>query len=494
MLNFRVYKQNLLRLDADMVVADSRNYLTATFDFADEWVSVEPKVATFNKLDKEGCCYSVFIEDSKCIVPWEVLQDKGTLEVSVQAGDLITTNPITINIARSGVENGLQPTETSPSVYSHVVELSKKIEDDWNNCKALLDTYKSDIANENAELDKRAQALDDRLGDINTALATLEQNADITTAKYNKILDIIEQFKSDYADMLDDLDSEKADILAEINSLYTANVNSINSLADSIKADISESSTNIDNKIADGISAVNQAKENAINTINSAPVTKAMLADDIYKPIHNLVTSEIYNNTFAWERATSFNSYNLDAVFGYNKDRNISVTLLEGHKYYICTYSVWNKEYYWGQYSNITFNCNSINNSNYSSGAKKIQLTDANDYFDLAMTGGKNYKAVNYKDKKLISLHNVIAMKQDMTIFTMALYQQGQGLDRTIPLKIYIIDVTDLSESEIAIAANNLADYKQQEVIYLFAEPRMLSVEEKIKSLENAILSLGGNV
>ena len=278
MLKFKVENQKLIKQKDDFVVADSRNYTTVGFLFSDDWDDVIPKVATFSR-DEDS--YDVFIENGECTIPWEVLSKEGRLDISVSGGDLLTTNVVSVVVHKSGVGN-LFPTVASPSVYSYVVELSQNIEQDWNNCKALLDAYKSDIANENAELDKRIQSIDNRLSDINATLTRSEQNIATITDKYNEILAMIEQFKSDYADMLNDLDSTKTDILSEINSVYTANVSSINTLADSIKADISKGGADIDNKIADGISAVNSAKTNAITALD-AEIENFKRCDWIYK-------------------------------------------------------------------------------------------------------------------------------------------------------------------------------------------------------------------
>ncbi len=122
MLEFIIDKQRLSNTSSSFVVADSRNYLTASFIFSSDWNDALPKVAIFNRIDKEDCCYSVYIEDGKCEVPWEVLQDKGLVEVSVQGGDLITTNPVIVSIERSGANDGLKPTRASPSLYSYLID------------------------------------------------------------------------------------------------------------------------------------------------------------------------------------------------------------------------------------------------------------------------------------------------------------------------------------------------------------------------------------
>ena len=82
MLKFKVENQTLTRTDSFVPVADSRNYLTAEFEFSDEWTGDIVAVFTYG-----GDGYQLRPENGKCTVPWEVIKAPG-FGVSLFCGDL----------------------------------------------------------------------------------------------------------------------------------------------------------------------------------------------------------------------------------------------------------------------------------------------------------------------------------------------------------------------------------------------------------------------
>lgn len=88
-IEFDVTYQNIERSDRNHVVADSKNYLQAEFNFQTaEWIG-KTKTAIFARL---GLIKNVILEsDDTCMVPWEMLKT-GSFTVSVFAGDLITAS------------------------------------------------------------------------------------------------------------------------------------------------------------------------------------------------------------------------------------------------------------------------------------------------------------------------------------------------------------------------------------------------------------------
>lgn len=95
---FDVKNQILVRTDANNIVADSKNYLRAIFNFSSDWQG-KTKTATFKS---NNLVYSQILDESdSCDVPWEVI-NSGYMEVSVFGGDLITTNPVLVKIISSG--------------------------------------------------------------------------------------------------------------------------------------------------------------------------------------------------------------------------------------------------------------------------------------------------------------------------------------------------------------------------------------------------------
>jgi hypothetical protein len=119
-LRFDVNNQTIKRVDDFKVVANSRNYLYAEFNFlTDDWDG-KTKTALFtsNKLTKQV----VLDNRNSCLVPWEVLQKEGFLEVSLFGGDLITVNVAKVRVNESGYREGTEPEPPTPDVYSQIIE------------------------------------------------------------------------------------------------------------------------------------------------------------------------------------------------------------------------------------------------------------------------------------------------------------------------------------------------------------------------------------
>lgn len=121
-LSFEITNQLIRRTDKNTVVADSKNYLYATFTFSDEWQGV--KTAIFSH---GGEKYHVLLENDMCLVPWEVIK-QGILGVSVFCGDLITSSTVYITINKSGYSDGGTPSEPTPDIYSQIISMINDIE------------------------------------------------------------------------------------------------------------------------------------------------------------------------------------------------------------------------------------------------------------------------------------------------------------------------------------------------------------------------------
>lgn len=120
-IKFNVVKQNIERIDSEIVVAKSKNYLTAEFTFSEDWDGLIKTAVFYNS----GKSYVVMLENDSCVVPWEVLV-KGVLKVSVFGGDLITADAAYITVYESGYIEGETPEPPTPDVYAHILELLEK--------------------------------------------------------------------------------------------------------------------------------------------------------------------------------------------------------------------------------------------------------------------------------------------------------------------------------------------------------------------------------
>ena len=113
-LKFKVSGTSITRKNTGYVTINSRNEVYASFEFDSTWGNIEPRVANFRNGDTS---YDVFIEEGRCVVPYEVLEKEGQLKVCVMGGDLISTGCVEVAIYNNGVVGGLVPTIASPSVY-----------------------------------------------------------------------------------------------------------------------------------------------------------------------------------------------------------------------------------------------------------------------------------------------------------------------------------------------------------------------------------------
>lgn len=108
-LYFSVENQKIIRIDNNFVVAGSKNYLFANFTFTDDWTG--NITAIFSS--KSGT-YAQPIKDGRYPVPYEVIQKDGRLNVSVCAGDLITSNTVSIIIHETGYTEEAKASITPP--------------------------------------------------------------------------------------------------------------------------------------------------------------------------------------------------------------------------------------------------------------------------------------------------------------------------------------------------------------------------------------------
>lgn len=123
-ITFNVYKQKIKRTDTQHIVADSRNYLKASFTFSDDdWTGI--KTAIFKNGDEVR--HAILDDNNECLVPWEVIKP-GILHVSVFCGDLITADTATVYINDSGYEDGGIPEDPSPTVYEQIIAMLNEIE------------------------------------------------------------------------------------------------------------------------------------------------------------------------------------------------------------------------------------------------------------------------------------------------------------------------------------------------------------------------------
>ena len=104
-----------------LVTSQSQNYVQARFDLrSDDWTA--PITAIF-KADNDNNAYSMLIDkNNTCIIPWEVLKNAGTVNVSAFCGDRHTSNIAQFTVVQSGYTEGEMPSEPTPTVYEQILK------------------------------------------------------------------------------------------------------------------------------------------------------------------------------------------------------------------------------------------------------------------------------------------------------------------------------------------------------------------------------------
>lgn len=104
-----------------LVTSQSQNYVQAHFDLrSDDWTA--PITAIF-KADNDNNAYSILLDkNNSCIIPWEVLKNAGTVNVSAFCGDRHTANIAQFTVVQSGYTEGEMPSEPTPTVYEQILK------------------------------------------------------------------------------------------------------------------------------------------------------------------------------------------------------------------------------------------------------------------------------------------------------------------------------------------------------------------------------------
>lgn len=128
MLKFTVKGQSLIRLDCNKLIQYAQDYPEAVFTFDEDWSGL---TRTVQWSMGEVAYDTPVADDGKVIVPWEVLRDKGVLNVNavgVADNKIITTNTVSINVMGCGVVGGMVSGKPSGTFYSELDGRVSKIE------------------------------------------------------------------------------------------------------------------------------------------------------------------------------------------------------------------------------------------------------------------------------------------------------------------------------------------------------------------------------
>ena len=137
-IDFLVTKQFLSLVTKEPLRATDRNYFYAVFDLCDTWSNVSGIKASFVRDDlsfvipleagADGCL--------ECLIPWEVMQDKGEFYVGVFGGDRILTNRVRVDVAEGCLCDGGLPQAPTEDWFFKMEQNIEDLNDDMAGGKA----------------------------------------------------------------------------------------------------------------------------------------------------------------------------------------------------------------------------------------------------------------------------------------------------------------------------------------------------------------------
>lgn len=121
-ISFTLNKMEIQRTDKNVVAAGSKNYVFARFSMmSGDWTN--PITAIF------GSYTQILDENGECVVPWEVLENPGSFEVSAFCGDLHTANTAIVKVEKTGYKEGETPKDPTPDAYRQYIKQVQSIVD-----------------------------------------------------------------------------------------------------------------------------------------------------------------------------------------------------------------------------------------------------------------------------------------------------------------------------------------------------------------------------
>ena len=223
MLKFIIKGQTIKRVDTHKLVQYAQEYPTAEFEFDEDWNGLD-KAVQWNMADET---YDTPIEDGTSVVPWELLRNRGTLNVNVVGiteNKVITTNTVSIDVMGCGIVGGMVSGTPSESYYKNLDEKIQKNGDD-------IDILKQHLVNSEENLSGFKDNMNSEIGNLNEKLGneeTARNDAD------NGLRQEIANVKEDLSDFKDYASSEIGSLDEKLGDEETARENVDNELKEQI--------------------------------------------------------------------------------------------------------------------------------------------------------------------------------------------------------------------------------------------------------------------
>ena len=140
---FVVEKQRITQPTQTELMSGGHNYFYATFRLCDTWEDISSIKAVFCR---EGNAVLMPLEEGneclECLIPWEVMTEKGAFEVGIFGDDRLLTNLAYVKVGQGCITEGDEPKPPTPDWFKMVEELLSKISTpDWSQSDSSKSDY-----------------------------------------------------------------------------------------------------------------------------------------------------------------------------------------------------------------------------------------------------------------------------------------------------------------------------------------------------------------
>lgn len=140
-LPFVVEKQHITQPTHETIVSGGKNYFYATFKIDEIWENITPLRAVFARDDVNKLVDLTATEDGyECRIPWEVIFDKGILNVGIFGGDRLLTDYAYVVVKQGCITDGGVPQPPSEDWFNKIEKELQDINEEIENIGEVDET------------------------------------------------------------------------------------------------------------------------------------------------------------------------------------------------------------------------------------------------------------------------------------------------------------------------------------------------------------------
>lgn len=145
---FKVEKQHITQPTREVIVAGGQNYFYATFTINEVWEDIKNVKAVFSRDNISKPVPLIETETGyECVIPWEVMVDKGSFQVGIFGGDRLLTDYAYVIVKEGCVVDGESPLPPTPDWFTKIeedVEMAKEAADSIGDLSSSVDELSSE--------------------------------------------------------------------------------------------------------------------------------------------------------------------------------------------------------------------------------------------------------------------------------------------------------------------------------------------------------------